>query len=60
MIVKNTKATRSVQQTAASLAIEGMYADDEFIKKMIEVAEGKRTAEELIAEVIVEYKRPEQ
>ena len=27
MIVKNTKATRSVQQVAATMAISGMYFD---------------------------------
>ena len=52
MWVKNTEAARKVQQAVASMAIEGMYLSEEFILKLIEAGEGKRTYEELRKEVL--------
>ena len=57
MLVENTKETRNIRNVAATMAIEDMYLSKEFILKMIEVAEGKRTSEELIKEVINKYAR---
>ena len=55
MLVKDTEATRMVQQVAATMAIENMYLSEEFILKLIDVAEGRRTCEELRKEVINKY-----
>lgn len=57
MWVKDTEATRMVQQAVASLAIEDMYLSEEFVLKLIEAAENKRTYEELRKEVINKYAR---
>ena len=57
MWVKNTEAARKVQQVVASMAIEGMYLSEEFILKLIEAGEGKRTYEELRKEILNEYAR---
>ena len=57
MIVENTKATRSVQQAVATMAISGMYFDKEFIEEMIKVANGEKTTEELRQEIIDKYKQ---
>lgn len=55
MWVKDTEATRMVQQVAASMAIEDMHLSEEFVLKLIDVAEGRRTSEELRKEVINKY-----
>lgn len=57
MLVKNTEATRQVRDVVATMAIEDMYLSKEFVLKMIEVAEGKRTSEEIIEEIISKYAR---
>lgn len=55
MWVKDTEATRMVQQVAATMAIEDMYLSEEFVLKLIDVAEGRRTSEELRKEVMDKY-----
>ena len=57
MQVKNTDAARKVRDVVASMAIEDMYLSKEFITKLIEAGEGKRTYEELIEEVKNKYAR---
>ena len=57
MIVKNTAATRNVKKVLATMAIEDMYLDKDFILKLIEVEEGKKSSEELRQEVIKKYAR---
>lgn len=57
MLVNNTEATRNVRNAVASMAIEDMYFSKEFVLKLIEAAEGKRTYEELRKEVIAQYAR---
>ena len=52
MLVKNTEATRNVRNAIASMAIEEMYFNKEFVLKLIEVAEGKKTYEGLRKEMI--------
>lgn len=52
MLVKNTEATRNVRNAIASMAIEEMYFNKEFVLKLIEAAEGKRTYEELRKEMM--------
>ena len=57
MWVKDTEAARKVRDVVASMAIEDMYFSKEFIIKLIEAGEGKRTYEELIEEVKNKYAR---
>ena len=55
MIVKNTKGARIVREVAATMAISNMYADKEFILKLIKVADGEMSSEELIEEIKAKY-----
>lgn len=55
MVVKRTKATESVRDVVATMAVEGMYLSKDFIEELIKVAEGKKTSEELRHEVIKKY-----
>ena len=57
MQVQDTDAARKVRDVVASMAIEDMYLSKEFITKLIEAGEGKRTYEELIEEVKNKYAR---
>ena len=55
MVVKRTKATESVRDVVATMAVEDMYLSKDFIEELIKVAEGKKTSEELRQEVIRKY-----
>ena len=55
MIIKNTEKNNMIQNVVATLAIEDMYLSKEFIAKLVEVAEGKKSSEELRQEVIKKY-----
>ena len=55
MIVKNTKENRTVQQTVASMACSGMYFEKEFIEKLLQVANGELSSEQLRQEVLQKY-----
>lgn len=55
MILENTPENRRVSQVAASLAIENMYLDEEFLNELVKAANGKKTYEELRQEVIKKY-----
>lgn len=57
MQVKDTDAARKVRDVVASMAIENMYLESDYILKLIEVADGKRKSEDLIDEVISQYAR---
>ena len=57
MQVKDTEAARKVRDVVASMAIEDMYLESDYILKLIEVADGKRKSENLINEVISQYAR---
>ena len=46
-----------VKQTLSSMAIENMYFDDAFIKKIIKVANGEMSSKELRQEVLKQYAR---
>lgn len=58
---KNTRVDISsistVKHTLSSMAIENMYFDDDFIKKMIKVANGELPSEEVRKEVLKQYAR---
>lgn len=57
MIVKNTKGNLTVKNVTDTLAIEDMYLSQEFVSELIDVANGKKTSEELRTEVIQKYIR---
>lgn len=57
MLVKNTKETREIKRVAASMAVDGMYLSEEFMRELIKVADGEKTTEELRKEVIAKYKQ---
>ena len=46
-----------VEQVAATMAIEDMYFSKDFICKMLKVAEGKLSSEQVRQEVIKKYAR---
>ena len=47
----------TVRHTLSSMAIENMYFDDAFIKKIIKVANGELSSKELRQEVLKQYAR---
>ena len=57
MIVDNNEEMRKIQNVGATMAIENMYLDKEFVNKLIKVANGEMTSEELRQEVIAKYKK---
>lgn len=57
MEVLNTQAAREVQRVVSSMAIEDMYFPKEFIEKMLKVANGELSSEEVRREVIKKYAR---
>ena len=57
MLMENTKENRIIQQVAASLAIEDMYVNDDFITTMISVGKNEKTTEEVIEALREEYER---
>ena len=46
-----------VKQVVATMAIEDMYLSEEFISKMLKVANGELSSEEVRQEVIKKYAR---
>lgn len=57
MVVENTKATESVRNVVATMAIEDMYLSKEFVIELIKVAKGEKKSEELRQEIIKKYAR---
>lgn len=57
LVVENTKENRTLQQVAATMAIEDMYLDKDFLNKMLQVSRGEKTTEEIIEEIKREYAR---
>ena len=57
MILENTKENRKLANAVASLAIEDMYVDKDFIGELIKVSNGEKTYDDVIQEVIKEYAR---
>lgn len=57
MIVKNTKANQQVRDVTATMAIEDMYLDEEFINELLKVSNGEKTSEQLRKEVLRQYGR---
>ena len=57
MLVPYTENNRQIQQAVASLAIENMYVDKDFINKLIEIGDDEKAEDELLQEVIRKYDR---
>ena len=57
MVVTNSQAAREVQKVVSTMAIEEMYFPKDFIEKMLKVASGELTSEEVRQEVIKKYAR---
>jgi hypothetical protein len=57
MMVDNTKSNRQLSQAVASMAMEEMYFNEEFIKELLKVSNGEKTTEELRQEIIKQYTR---
>jgi hypothetical protein len=55
MYIENDYATRQIKDVASTMAIEDMYLSKEFILKMVEVARGNMSSEQLRQEVIRKY-----
>ena len=57
MVVENTQENRNIRNVAASMAIEDMYFDKAFIEDMIKVSKGEKKADDVINEIVAEYKK---
>lgn len=57
LVVENTKENRALQQVVATMSIEGMYFDKDFLEKMLQVSKGEKTTEEIVEEIKREYAR---
>lgn len=55
MLVENTEETRKVRDVVATMAIEGMYLDEEFVKELLKVSRGEKSSEQLRQEVLKKY-----
>lgn len=55
MTIKNTKETRDIRNFVATIAIENMYLSETFVEKLVKVANGEKTSEQLRQEVIRKY-----
>jgi hypothetical protein len=58
MYLENDYATRQIKDVASTMAIEDMYLSKEFILKMVEVARGNLSSEQLRQEIIRKYAKP--
>lgn len=57
LVVENTKENRALQQVVATMSIEDMYFDKDFLGKMLQVSKGEKTIEEIVEEIKREYAR---
>lgn len=49
------KAAKSVQNVVATMAIENMFLDSQFVAELTKVAKGEKTSESLRQEIIRKY-----
>ena len=57
MVIENTKSNQQLAQVIASMAIEEMYVNQDFVQELLKVSKGEKTTEELRQEVIKKYAR---
>lgn len=55
MDVKNTRKMQNIRNVVATMAIENMYLNRDFISELIKVDKGEKTTEELRQEVLKKY-----
>ena len=55
MVLEDTKENRVLQQACASLAIEDMFPNEDFVQELERVAKGEKSSETLRQEVIEKY-----
>ena len=55
IFLDNTKENREIRNVVTTMALEGMYLDEEFINELIKVSKGEKTTEELRQEIIKKY-----
>ena len=56
-ITVEKKAIRDVQSVAATMAIENMYVSSDFMDKMIKVAKGEMSSEQIRQDILKRYGR---
>lgn len=57
MTPKEYKAMRAVENVVATMAIEDMYLEDDFIRDLYMCMMGKKSTEEMRREIIGKYAR---
>ena len=55
MDVKNTRKMQNIRNVVATMAIENMYLNRDFISELTQVDKGEKTTEELRQEVLKKY-----
>lgn len=55
IFLENTKENREIRNVVTTMALEGMYLDEEFINELIKVSKGEKTSEELRQEIIKKH-----
>lgn len=55
MLLKNSEQNKKVAKVIATMAVENMYLDKEFIQELSKAANGEKTYEELRQEVIKKW-----
>ena len=56
-IIAEKKAIRDVKNVAATMAIENMYVSADFMDKMIKVAKGELSSEQIRQDILKKYGR---
>ena len=57
MIAENNEENRAISKVAASLAIDNMFLEKDFLEELIKVANGEKSLEELRQEVMEKFAR---
>ena len=57
MEVLDTKAARDIKKVVSTMAIENMFFSKDFIEKMMKVADGELSSEDIRQEVLKKYAR---
>lgn len=55
--MENPKYTKNIQKIIATIEIENMHLDEDFINELIKVDKGEKSSEQLRQEVIDKYAR---
>ncbi len=54
MYAEDSEAARKVRRVAATMAVEDMVLEHEFVEKLMKVAEKEMTSDELLKEIVEE------